>query len=112
MKQPIMNSIAILGLAAFPMSVATLIPKTEVKGKFPDNYIPMFHDNSDAVSTALNTAQITRITPKFDHEGLLSRGKKSTGGVSYLEVQFSNGEKIQVFEPLDEFLERIRRSQP
>ena len=112
MKEPIVNSLSIIALASLPAFLSVTNTSTESRGKFPDNYIPMFHDNSDAVSTALNTTQITRITPKFDHDGLLSRGKKSTGGVSYLEVQFSNGEKIQVFEPLDEFLERIRRSQP
>ena len=79
------------------------------KVKFPDGYIPMWESQtSDAIATVLNTANITRITPKFDEEAVMSIDKDSA---EYLEVRFSDGEVIQVFEPLDEFLNRIRSSQ-
>ena len=76
--------------------------------KYPDAWIPMFFDSSDNVSTLLNTEEITRITPMFDADTLLSHNPENA---NYLEVQMSNGEKLQVFEPFDEFVERIRRSQ-
>lgn len=79
------------------------------KVRFPEGYIAMWESQtSDAIATVLNTANITRITPKFDEEAVLSMDKDSA---EYLEVRFSDGEVIQVFEPLDEFLNRIRSSQ-
>ena len=110
MRQPIISGLSITFLAATPMLLATVVPTAESQAsRMPEGYIPMFHDNSDEVSTMLNTNEITRITPMFDHEGILKRGD-GVGG-NYLEVQFSNGETIQVFEPFDEFIERIRKSQ-
>lgn len=79
------------------------------KVRFPDGYIPMWESQtSDAIATVLNTANITRITPKFDEEATLSRDKDSA---EYLEVRFNDGQVIEVSEPLDEFLNRIRSSQ-
>ena len=79
------------------------------KLKFPDGYIPMWESqSSDAISTVLNTRNITRITPKFDEEAVLSIDRDSA---EYLEVRFNDGQVLQVFEPLDEFLDRIRSSQ-
>jgi hypothetical protein len=79
------------------------------KVRFPDGYIPMWESQtSDAIATVLNTANITRITPKFDEEAILSRDSDSA---DYLEVRFNDGQVLQVFEPLDEFLNRIRSSQ-
>lgn len=79
------------------------------KVRFPDGYIAMWESQtSDAIATVLNTANITRITPKFDEEAILSRDSDSA---EYLEVRFNDGQVLQVFEPLDEFLNRIRSSQ-
>ena len=79
------------------------------KVRFPDGYIPMWESQtSDAISTVLNTRNITRITPKFDEEAVLSIDRDSA---EYLEVRFNDGQVLQVFEPLDEFLDRIRSSQ-
>lgn len=80
-----------------------LLAASPVVAKYPDGWIPLFtSQRSDAVSTVLNTTQITRVTPVLD---LFNHADP------YLEVQFSNGEKLQVFEPFEEFMERIRRSQ-
>ena len=79
------------------------------KVKFPEGYIPMWESQtSDSIATVLNTANITRITPKFDEEAVLSMDRESA---EYLEVRFNDGQVLQVFEPLDEFLDRIRSSQ-
>ena len=84
-------------------AVLMLLAAAPVALKYPDGWIPLFSSqSSDHVSTVLNTEQITRITPILDLHNHAE---------PYLEVQFSNGEKLQVFEPFEEFMERIRRSQ-
>ena len=86
------------------------------KIRFPDGYIPMWESqSSDSISTILNTANITRITLKYDEEVVEAKVPLPRMGLrpspSYLEVRFADGEVIEVFEPLDEFLNRIRSSQ-
>lgn len=86
------------------------------KIKFPDGYIPMWEaQSSDSISTIINTANITRITLKYDEEVVEAKVPLPRMGLrpspSYLEVRFADGEVIEVFEPLDEFLDRIRSSQ-
>jgi len=86
------------------------------KVKFPEGYIPMWESqSSDSISTIINTANITRITLKYDEEVVEAKVPLPRMGLrpspSYLEVRFADGEVIEVFEPLDEFLDRIRSSQ-
>ena len=86
------------------------------KLRFPDGYIPLWESqSSDTISTILNTANITRITLKYDEEVVEAKVPLPRMGLrpspSYLEVRFADGEVIEVFEPLDEFLDRIRSSQ-
>ena len=97
-----------IGLAIIGALVVLCFAFNSLPSRYPDAWIPMFVDTTDNVSTLINTKQITRITPKFHPELLLGYEPESP---SYLEVQFSNGEKIEVFESFDEFVERIRRSQ-
>ena len=96
-----------LGLTAIGAALILFMAAKPV-AKYPEAWIPMFFGAGDEVSTLINTTQITRITPMFDAEKMLSHNEKKA---SYLEVQMSNGEKLEVFEPFDEFVERIRRSQ-
>ena len=80
------------------------------KIRFPDGYIPMWESQtSDAIATVLNTRNITRITPKFNDDGI--EVMREPEAAEFLEVRFNDGQVIQVFEPLDEFLNRIRSSQ-
>ena len=80
------------------------------KVRFPDGYIPMWESQtSDAIATVLNTRNITRITPKFNDEGI--EVMREPEAAEYLEVRFNDGQVLQIFEPLDEFLNRIRSSQ-
>ena len=96
---PVVGAVLMVLVAASP----------NAKLRFPEGYIPMWESQtSDAIATVLNTANITRITPKFDEEAILSRDNESA---EYLEVRFNDGQVLQVFEPLDEFLNRIRSSQ-
>ena len=64
---------------------------------------------SDSIATVLNTANITRITPKFNDDAI--EVMREPEAAEFLEVRFNDGQVIQVFEPLDEFLNRIRSSQ-
>jgi hypothetical protein len=105
MKYVIKNSV---GLIIIGVLLVLCLSFKSVSSRYPDAWIPMFVDTSDEVSTLINTDQITRITPKFHPELLLGHEPKNA---NYLEVQMANGEKIEVFEPFDEFVERIRRSQ-
>ena len=105
MKLIIKNTICLPILGAL---VVLCFAFNSLPSRYPDAWIPMFVDTSDEVSTLINTQQITRITPKFHPELLLGHEPENS---TYLEVQFSNGEKIEVFEPFDEFVERIKRSQ-
>jgi hypothetical protein len=105
MKLVIKNAIGLIIIAVF---IVLCFGFKSVPGRYPDAWIPMFIDTSDEVSTLINTDQITRITPKFHPELLLGHEPENS---TYLEVQMANGEKIEVFEPFDEFVERIRRSQ-
>lgn len=96
---PVVGAVLMVLVAASP----------NAKLRFPEGYIPMWESQtSDAIATVLNTANITRITPKFNEEAILSRDSDSA---EYLEVRFNDGQVLQVFEPLDEFLNRIRSSQ-
>lgn len=80
------------------------------KVKFPEGYIPMWESQtSDSIATVLNTANITRITPKFNDDAI--EVMREPEAAEFLEVRFNDGQVIQVFEPLDEFLNRIRSSQ-
>ena len=80
------------------------------KIKFPDGYIPMWESQtSDTVATVLNTRNITQITPKFNDDAI--EVMKEPEAAEFLEVRFNDGQVLQVFEPLDEFLNRIRSSQ-
>ena len=80
------------------------------KVKFPEGYIPMWESQtSDSIATVLNTANITRITPKFNDDAI--EVMREPEAAEFLEVRFNDGQVIQVFEPLDEFLDRIRSSQ-
>ena len=104
MKRVIKDALGVLCIGA----ALVLCLSFKSIAKWPDGYIPMFFDSSDAVSTLINTNQIVRITPsQMNPEELLGHGGLS----DYLEVQLSNGKIIQVYEPFDEFVERIRRSQ-
>ena len=105
MKLIIKNSI---GLAAISTMLVLCFGFKSVPGRYPDGYVPMWVDEGDTVSTLINTRQIIMITPKTHPELLLGHEPDKA---SYLEVKLSNGEKIEVFEPFDEFVERIRRSQ-
>jgi len=97
---PVVGAVLMVLVAASP----------NAKLRFPEGYIPMWESQtSDAIATVLNTANITRITPKFNEEAILPL--RDPDSAEYLEVRFSDGEVIQVFEPLDEFLNRIRSSQ-
>lgn len=80
-----------------------------VPAKFPDGWIPMYFDQSDAVSCVINTNTIAYIEPCTDTEAILSRSEKAS--LSYLKVYLNNGDILEVVEPFDEFVERIRRSQ-
>ena len=64
---------------------------------------------SDSIATVLNTANITRITPKFNDDAI--EDMREPEAAEFLEVRFNDGQVLQVFEPLDEFLDRIRSSQ-
>lgn len=98
----------LVALAFFLIAVCYGFKPVSAKLRFPDGYIPMWESQtSDAISTVLNTQNITRITPKFNEEALLTRGDESP---NYLEVRFTDGQTIMVYEPLDEFLDRIRSS--
>ena len=80
------------------------------KVKFPEGYIPMWESQtSDSIATVLNTANITRITPKFNDDAI--EVMREPEAAEFLEVRFNDGQVLQVFEPLDEFLNRIRSSQ-
>lgn len=80
------------------------------KVKFPEGYIPMWESQtSDSIATVLNTANITRITPKFNDDAI--EVMREPEAAEFLEVRFNDGQVLQVFEPLDEFLDRIRSSQ-
>ena len=86
------------------------------KVKFPEGYIPMWESqSSDSISTIINTANITRITLKYDEKVVEAKVPLPRMGMrpspSYIEVRFADGEVIEVYEPLDEFLDRIRSSQ-
>jgi hypothetical protein len=99
----------LVALAVFLIAVCYGFKPVSAKLRFPNGYIPMWESQtSDAVSTVLNTENITRITPKFNEEALLTRGDEPP---NYLEVRFTDGQTIMVYEPLDEFLDRIRSSQ-
>jgi hypothetical protein len=83
--------------------------KPVAKVRFPDGYIPMWAGRSDdTVSTVLNTKNIVRITPTFNTDIALNKG---TGPAQYLEVLFTSGEVLRVYEDLEEFLTRIRQNQ-
>ena len=103
----IKTMIALPVIGAVLMVLVAASPTAKVR--FPKGYIAMWESQtSDAIATVLNTETITRITPKFNEEALLTRRPDDA---EYLEVRFSDGQVIQVFEPLDEFLNRIRSSQ-
>ena len=96
--------LALIGLVLMLMSMVT--PKNASGIRFPDGYVPMWVDSGDTVSTLINTRQIIMITPKTHPELLLYHDNDK----AYLEVKLGNGETIRVFEPFEEFVERIRRS--
>jgi hypothetical protein len=101
--------LALIGLFLMLMSMVPInaTEYSERGVRFPDGYVPMWVDEGDTVSTLINTRQIIMITPKTHPELLLGHeAEKAT----YLEVKLGNGQTIQVFEPFEEFVERIRRS--
>ena len=103
---PVVGAVLMVLVAASP----------NAKLRFPEGYIPMWESqSSDSISTILNTANITRITLKYDEKVVEAKVPLPRMGLrpspSYLEVRFADGEVIEVFEPLDEFLDRIRSSQ-
>lgn len=97
--------LVLIGLVLMLMSMVT--PKNASGIRFPEGYVPMWVDSGDTVSTLINTRQIIMITPKIHPELLLGHDNDKA---AYLEVKLGNGETIQVFEPFEEFVERIRRS--
>ena len=106
MKQVIKNT---LGLVLIGALLIVCFGFKSVPAKFPDGWIPMFYDQSDSVSCVINTNTISYIEPGVDPEAILSRaGDKQ---FEYLMVHLTNGKSLKVFEPFDEFVERIRRSQ-
>ena len=105
----VIRSTILLSTSFILIAVCFGFKPVSAKIRFPDGYIPMWESQtSDAIATVLNTRNITRITPKFDEEAVLSMDRESA---EYLEVRFNDGQVLQVFEPLDEFLDRIRSSQ-
>jgi hypothetical protein len=81
--------------------------KSEGKIRFPDEYIPMWaSQTSDEISTVINVANITRITPEFSTD-IMSKAEDAY----HLSVRLADGEVIKVYEDLEEFLSRIRQSQ-
>jgi hypothetical protein len=62
-------------------------------------------------SIMIHTDNIVTVEPKFDPELLLARSRLLNNKAAWLDVVLADGRTLQVFEPFDEFMERIRRSQ-
>jgi len=99
----------LISIAAISLLCMTLLSASTGQPKFPDGWIPMWSKARGGSVTALfNTHHICRIVPKVDIESVLSHEK---GKESYLEVHFTDGKMMTVYEDFEEFYTRIRTSQ-
>jgi hypothetical protein len=97
------------GVACIGLAVGVLVSASAVQSRFPDGFIPLWSKAKGGSVTALfNTNQICRIVPKVDIESVLSHEK---GKEAYLEVHFTDGKMMTVYEDFEEFYSRIRTSQ-
>jgi len=96
---PVIGAVLMVLIAASPAAKLT----------YPRRWIPMWEGKRETIM--IHTDNIVTVEPKFDPEALLARSKLLNKKAQYLEVILADGRKLQVFEPFDEFMERIRRSQ-
>ena len=77
----------------------------------PKGFIPMWSEQKGKgyETTVLNTNQIISITPVFDPTLILSKTRNPRA--DYLEVVFSTGKTLIVYEHYEDFKKRVRDSQ-
>ena len=99
----------VCGVVCIGLAVMVLVSASAVQARFPDGFIPLWSKAKGGSVTALfNTHQICRIVPKVDLESILGHEE---GKEAYLEVHFSDGKTMKVYEDFEEFYTRIRTSQ-
>lgn len=76
---------------------------------YPRRWIPMWEGKRESIM--IHTDNIVTVEPKFDPALLLANTRVLNKKAAWLDVVLADGRTLQVFEPFDEFLERIRRSQ-
>ena len=79
------------------------------KTTYPRRWIPMWEGKRESIM--IHTDNIVTVKPMFDPSLLLANTKILNKKAAWLDVVLADGRKIQVYEPFEEFMERIRRSQ-
>ena len=95
----LLNSISVMFLAFVPFGVAKITTPPSVAA-YPEGFIPVGEDENEVL---INVRQIIDIVP-FPEIDTFSREE------DYLEVTFSDGTVLRVFEDYKKFRDRIRKS--
>jgi hypothetical protein len=96
---PVIGAVLMVLIAASPAAKLT----------YPRRWIPMWEGKRESIM--IHTDNIVTVEPMFDPEALLARSKLLNKKAAWLDVVLADGRTLKVFEPFDEFMERIRRSQ-
>ena len=75
---------------------------------YPRRWIPMWEGKREAIM--IHTDNIVTVEPIFT-SGQRRLDKLKNSEALHLEIILADGRKLEIFEPFDEFMERIRRSQ-
>jgi hypothetical protein len=96
---PVLGAVIMVLVAASPTQKLT----------YPRRWIPMWEGKRESIM--IHTDNIVTVKPMFDPSLLLKSNKIKNSQAGFLEVTLACGEKLEIYEPFEEFMERIRRSQ-